>query len=49
MKSSDSVDVAFCLQKIDSVIALITRLLDGDYPHRDSKLALKKILDVYAS
>ena len=40
-------DKDFCLQKIDSAIALLERLLDGDYPHLDSKRALKRILEVY--
>jgi len=47
MKNSAEVDVEFCLEKIRSVIALISRLLDGDYPHRDSHTALQKLLAVY--
>lgn len=37
----------FCVQKIDSAISLARRLLDGEYPHRDSNLAIQRILQVY--
>jgi hypothetical protein len=47
--SSDSFDKDFCLQKVQSAISLVQRLLDGDFPHRDSKKALEKILTVYES
>lgn len=40
-------DRDFCLQKLQSAISLVKRLLDADYPHRDSEKALKKILEVY--
>lgn len=45
--SLDLFDRDFCLQKIQSAISLVQRLLDSDYPHRDSQKALKKILTVY--
>jgi hypothetical protein len=45
--SSDSFDKDFCLQKIDSAISMVERLIDGDYPHLDSKEALGRILEVY--
>ncbi|MFZ1920655.1 MAG: hypothetical protein WAU57_03360, partial [Xanthobacteraceae bacterium] len=45
--SSDSLDKHFCLQKVDSAISMVERLIDGDYPHRDSWKALKRILAVY--
>jgi hypothetical protein len=37
----------FCDQKLSLVIGAIERLLAGDYPHNDSKDALKQILIVY--
>lgn len=45
--SSDSLDKHFCIQKVDSAISMVERLMDGDYPHRDSKKALERILAVY--
>jgi hypothetical protein len=45
--NSDSFDKDFCLQKIDSAISMVDRLIDGDYPHLDSKEALTRIRDVY--
>jgi hypothetical protein len=45
--SSDSLDKDFCIQKVDSAISMVERLMDGDYPHRDSKKALERILAVY--
>ena len=45
--SSDSLDKDFCLQKVDSAISMVERLIDGDYPHPDSKQALSRIIDVY--
>jgi hypothetical protein len=40
-------DKDFCLQKLNSAIATVARLLDGDYLHTDSKQALNRILSVY--
>jgi hypothetical protein len=40
-------DKDFCLQKLNSAISTVERLLDGDYPHTDSKDALARILSVY--
>jgi hypothetical protein len=37
----------FCDQKLSLVIGAIERLRAGDYPHNDSKDALKQILIVY--
>lgn len=45
--SFDSVDRDFCLQKVDSAISMVERLIDGDYPHLDSRAALTKIAEVY--
>jgi hypothetical protein len=45
--SSDSFDKDFCVQKVDSAISMVERLIDGDYPHRDSSEALLRILAVY--
>jgi hypothetical protein len=45
--NSDSFDRDFCVEKIDSAISMVERLLDGDYPHPDSKEALTRILSVY--
>ncbi|MEI9901799.1 MAG: hypothetical protein WDN31_18740 [Hyphomicrobium sp.] len=47
MTNSDSADIDYCTQKIDSVIALLDRLLTGDYPHQDSERALKALRTVY--
>jgi hypothetical protein len=41
-------DREFCIQKINELIALINRLLDGDYPHVDSRSALERISKVFA-
>src|SRR5690348_7303268 len=49
MTTAVSVDRDFCLQKIDSAIAVVSRLIDGDHPHRDSKDALQEILAVYSA
>jgi hypothetical protein len=45
--NSDSFDKDFCLQKVDSAISMVERLIDGDYPHLDSRDALVRILEVY--
>src|ERR1044071_4792801 len=45
--NSDIFDRDFCLQKLDSAISMVERLIDSDYPHLDSREALKRILDVY--
>lgn len=42
-----SLDKSFCVQKIDSAIGLVDRLLDGEHPHDDSKLALQQLRAVY--
>lgn len=44
-----SVDRDLCLQKLDSAVAVVRRLIDGDHPHRDSHEALEQILSVYSS
>jgi hypothetical protein len=44
-----SLDKNFCIQKIDSAIELVDRLLDGDHPHDDSKTALEKLKGVYVN
>jgi hypothetical protein len=41
--SSGSFDKDFCLQKVDSAISMVERLIDGDYPHLDSKEALGRV------
>jgi hypothetical protein len=46
-KLASFIDKDFCGQKLDEVINLIRRLLVGDYPHKDSKHALKNILDSF--
>jgi hypothetical protein len=48
MTNSDSIDKDFGLQKLDSAINLISRLIDGDHPHRDSRQALEQIIEVYS-
>jgi hypothetical protein len=45
--NSDSFDKDFCLQKVDSAVSMVERLIDGDHPHLDSKDALARILEVY--
>jgi hypothetical protein len=45
--NSDSFDRDFCVEKIDSAISMVERLIDGDYPHPDSKEALIRIRSVY--
>jgi hypothetical protein len=45
--NSASSNKDFCIQKVDSAISLVERLIDGDYPHLDSRDALVKILGVY--
>lgn len=45
--NSDSFDKDFCIQKVDSAISMVDRLIDGDYPHIDSKEGLRRILEVY--
>jgi hypothetical protein len=49
MKPTSFIDKDFCGQKLDAVIHLVKRLLADDYPHKDSKLALEKILEFYES
>jgi hypothetical protein len=45
--NSASFDKDFCVQKVDSAISMVERLIDGDYPHLDSRDALVRILEVY--
>lgn len=40
-------DREFCIQKINELIGVINRLLDGDYPHVDSRSALEQIVKVF--
>lgn len=49
MKPTSFIDKDFCSQKLDAVIHLVKRLLADDYPHKDSKLALEKLLEFYES
>jgi hypothetical protein len=41
-------DRDFCIQKINELVSVINRLLDGDYPHIDSRSALERIKTVFA-
>lgn len=43
----ESLDKDFCLQKVESAIALIDRLLTGDHPHEDSQVALIHLKQCY--
>ena len=47
MKNCVPFDKDFCLQKLEAVIELAEKLVEGDYPQRDSRLAISKILSVY--
>lgn len=47
MTNSITADTDYCLQKIDSVISLLDRLLTGYYPHQDSELALTALHTVF--
>lgn len=45
--NSVSFEKDYCRQKLDSILALIQKVLDTDFPHEDSRAALKQLKIVY--